>query len=75
MKVWFSRYLGRFFVRARMAFCVLLLYLRLMGRAHKVDWTVTFLVTTIFTMPVSIAEMGGKFHPSLLLIAFAFYAC
>jgi hypothetical protein len=58
-----------------MAFCVLLLYLRLMGRAHKADWTVSFLATTVFTVPINRVEVSGELLHSVLLVAFAFCVC
>jgi hypothetical protein len=55
-----------------MTFCVLLLYLWLMGCVHKADWIVTFLIMTAFTVPISIVEASDKLLHSVLLIASAF---
>jgi hypothetical protein len=56
------------------AFCVLLLCLRLMGLAHKADWTITFLVMAAFTVSISSVETSGELFHSMLLIALLF-AC
>jgi hypothetical protein len=52
------------------AFCFLLLYLWLMGRAWKVDWTVGYFVMIVFTMSINSAEPSGKSLRPVLLIAF-----
>jgi hypothetical protein len=61
-------YLGHFCFLAHMAFYFLPLYLRPMGWAHKADWTITFLVTYVFTMPISSDKASGD----LLHLAFVF---
>jgi hypothetical protein len=46
-----------------------------MGRVHKADWTTTFLVTSVFTAPISSADASGDSIHFALLLAFAFYTC
>jgi hypothetical protein len=55
-----------------MAICVLLLYLRLVGWAYKPDWTITFLIMTIFTVSISSVEASGELLHSMSLVAFTF---
>jgi hypothetical protein len=56
-----------------MTFYFLSLYLWLMGWVHKADWTVTFLVTSVFTAPISSAKVSG--HSIHLVLAFSFKFC
>jgi hypothetical protein len=54
-----------------MTFYFLPLFLRLMCREHNVDWTVTFLLTPFFTVPISSAEICD--HLPRLALAFSFH--
>jgi hypothetical protein len=40
-------------------FYFLLLYLHLIRRVRKADWTATFLITSIFTAPISSSKING----------------
>jgi hypothetical protein len=71
MEVCLFGYLGHLCFLVHVVFYFLPLYLWLMGRAHKPDWTVTFLITSIFTVPISGAKMSGDF----LHLVFAFSLC
>jgi hypothetical protein len=58
-----------------MNFYFSVLYLWLMGQTHNANWIITFLVTTIFAVPISSIDASGDLLHSALFLAFAFYAC
>jgi hypothetical protein len=51
------------------------LYLRLMERAYKVYWTITFLVMSVFAAPISSAKASGDLLHLAFAYTFALYVC
>jgi hypothetical protein len=75
MEVYLFGYLGHRCFLACMAFYFLLLCFHLMRQALKVDWSVTFPITSIFTTPISSGEVSYDLLHRVLASSLHFCAC